>query len=102
MDFVVLINPLKSTLIPYPLYIFFKDLRIYIPNIYINTLRDKLYLLQLLYLYLSLLKKKEEDRKSVEDPELKQTSPYFLKGSLILLFMAVLHIKKDRETRIEV
>ncbi len=27
--------------IPYPLYIFFKDLRIYIPNIYIYTLRDK-------------------------------------------------------------
>ncbi len=35
LDFFVLINLLKSTLIPYPLYIFFKDLRICIPNIYI-------------------------------------------------------------------
>ena len=30
--------------IPYPLYIFFKDHRIYIPNINIDTLRDKFYL----------------------------------------------------------
>ena len=49
-DFVVHNKPSEfypNTLlpIPYPLYIFFKNLRIYIPNIYIYTLRAKFYIL---------------------------------------------------------
>jgi hypothetical protein len=36
--------------IPYPLYIFFKDLRIYIPNIYIYTLRDEIHIFQSIFL----------------------------------------------------
>ena len=45
--FLCTINPLNSTLIPnppipYPLYIFFKDLRIYIPNIWIYPQRQSL------------------------------------------------------------